>query len=150
MTSLASIKEFLEPKKLAIAGVSRNSKKFGRMVYEHLRTAGYEVYPVNPHAEDFDGHPSYRSISELPDRLDRVLILTPAEETARSVQESLDKGIRYIWIQQQSDTPEALELARNQEVNLIYKKCIFMYAEPVKGVHAFHRFLARLFGSYPK
>jgi len=37
MTKLALVQSFLEPKKLAIAGVSRNPKKFGRVVYEHLK-----------------------------------------------------------------------------------------------------------------
>ena len=45
---------------------------------------------------------------------------------------------------------KALEMVKDHEVNLIHNKCILMFAEPVKGPHAFHRFLNRLFGSYPK
>lgn len=150
MTSFTTIKSFLEPKELAIAGVSRNPKKFGRHVYEHLKDNGYNVYPVNPHIDDLEGVKCYKSIIDLPENVDRILIVTPQKQTAESVRQSLDKGIRNIWIQQASETPDALELLKDQDVNLIYKKCIFMFVEPVKGVHAFHRFFSRLFGAYPK
>ena len=150
MTSLSSIQSFLEPRELAIAGVSRHPKKFGRQVYEHLKGNGFKIHPVNPHMEELDGGICYRSIRDLPGEVDRIFIVTPAQETAEAVRQSLEKGIRHIWIQQRSDTPEALELLKDRDVNLIHNKCIFMFAEPVKGGHAFHRFLNRLFGSYPK
>jgi predicted CoA-binding protein len=150
MSSLSSIQSFLEPKKMAIAGVSRNPKKFGRHVYEHLKEAGYSLYPVNPNTEQLNGSACYKSISELPGDVDRVFIVTPPEQTADCVRQSLEKGIRNIWIQQRSDTTEAMDLLADQDVDLIYNKCIFMFAEPVKGVHTFHRFISKLFGSYPK
>ncbi len=63
---------------------------------------------------------------------------------------ALDKGIRNIWIQQRSDTGEALELLKDTDVNLIHNQCILMYAGPVKGPHKFHRFINKVFGKYPK
>ena len=150
MTSLQSIQAFLEPKELAIAGVSRNPKKFGRSVYEHLKENGYRLYPVNPNADTIDGEFCYTSIDDLPSSVDRIFIVTPPGKTTESVKQSLDKGIQNIWIQQRSDTPEALELMADQDVNLIYNKCIFMFADPIKGAHGFHRFLSKLFGSYSK
>ncbi len=150
MTTLASIQSFLEPKQLAVVGVSRNPKKFGRQVYEHLKMNGYKLYPVNPHVDNINGDPCYRSIRNLPQEVDRIYIVTPQDQTEESVRQALDKGIRQFWIQQRSDTAEALELLCDPDVSLIHNKCIFMFAEPVKGGHAFHRFFNRLFGSYPK
>ena len=149
MTTLSSIKTFLKPKQLAIAGVSRNPKKFGRQVYEHLKKGGYNCYPVNPNLENLDGTEIYKSINDLPPEVDRILIVTPQERTAESVKQALDRGIRNIWIQQRSESTEALDLMVDKDVNLIHNKCIFMFAEPVKGPHAFHRFINKLFGSYP-
>jgi predicted CoA-binding protein len=48
MVTKKIIEEFLGPRKLAIAGVSGNSKKFGYLVFRDLKANGYEVYPVNP------------------------------------------------------------------------------------------------------
>ncbi len=150
MTNLTSIESFLSTKKLAIIGASRNPKKFGRHVYDALKEKGFTVYGVNPMAESLDGDPCYKDISSLPDEVDRVFIVTPPEKTADNVRQALDKGIRHIWIQQRSDTTEALELLKETDVNLIYNQCILMYAPPVKGAHKFHRFLNRLFGKYPR
>ena len=40
MTSLKSIESFLSQEHIAVAGVSRNSKKFGTVVYHHLKERG--------------------------------------------------------------------------------------------------------------
>jgi predicted CoA-binding protein len=150
MTGLSSIRSFLEPRELAVAGVSRNPKKFGRYVYEHLRTNGYKVYPVNPNTDNLDGAACYRNILDLPDHVDRVYIVTPPEQTAECVRQCLQRGIRNIWIQQRSDSKETLDLLKDEDLSLIRNRCIMMFADPVKGAHAFHRFMARLFGSYPR
>jgi hypothetical protein len=39
--------------------------------------------------------------------------------------------------------------AEKYQKNLVFNKCIFMFASPVKGIHKFHRVLARLFGKVP-
>jgi predicted CoA-binding protein len=150
MTTLASIKSFLSPKKLAIIGASRNPKKFGRQVYDALKKKGFTVYGVNPNAESLNGDLCYRDITSLPAEVDRVFIVTAPEKTAENVKQALDKGIKNIWIQQRSDTGEALELLKGKDINLIYNQCILMYAAPVKGPHKFHRFFNKLFGKYPK
>jgi predicted CoA-binding protein len=150
MTTLESIEAFLAPKKMAVIGVSRNPKKFGRQVYNALKEKGFTVYGVNPNTETLDGDPCYPNIASLPAEADRVFIVTPPEKTAENVRMALDKDIRNIWIQQRSDTGEALELLKDTEVNLIHNQCILMYAGPVKGPHKFHRFINKVFGKYPK
>ena len=60
------------------------------------------------------------------------------------------RGITRLWIQQGAESAEALELCREHGLSAISKRCIMMFAEPVGGIHTFHRFFARLFGSYPR
>ena len=149
-TSRASIDNFLSSRKIAIAGVSRDPKKFGHVVFRHLADNGYEVYPVNPNTDSIDGTPCIRNVSALPLNVHSLLVVTRKEQTKAVMAEAIGKGIDNIWIQQMSDTPEAVELAQSHPVNLITKECILMHAEPVKGVHNFHRFMKRLFGRYPR
>ena len=150
MNSLANIQSFLEPKEMAISGVSRNSKKFGRVVYEHLLERGFKIYPVNPHVDQIDGQPCYKDIASLPDNVDRLYIVTPKDQTAGILKEATSKGIKNVWIQQRSENDEAVQLAMDKDINLIQKECMLKFAEPVSGPHAFHRFFNKLFGSYPK
>jgi hypothetical protein len=150
MTTLNEIQKFLAPRKMAMAGVSRNPKKFGGAIFKELKEKGFDLYPVNPNADVIQGIKCYKSIAELPDDVTRLFIVTPKEETLKTAEEAVQNGIEMVWIQQQSDTPEAVKLIGDAGIPLIYKKCLMMFADPVKGPHNFHRFFVKIFGGYPK
>jgi uncharacterized protein len=150
MVTKKSIDDFLAPKKMAIAGVSRNPKKFGYQVYKELTEKGFQVFPINPNTDTIDGKLCYKSVSALPEDVKHLLVLTPKTQTESVVQEAKLKGITNLWIQQTSQTDKAVEIATEAGMNLIYKRCIFTFAEPVKGVHKFHRSIMKLFGKLPK
>jgi uncharacterized protein len=149
-TSRQSIESFLSSKKIAIAGVSRNTKKFGYAVFKELTEKGFDVYPVNPNTDTLGGVPCFRSVTALPGDVRNLLVVTPKAQTAEVVHEAIRKGISGIWIQQMSDTPEAIQIAEQSGVNLIAKQCILMWAEPVRSIHKFHRTVKKLFGMLPK
>ena len=150
MVTKKDIEKFLEPKKLAIAGVSRNPKKFGYMVYAELKKKGYAVYPINPNAPEIDGVACYNTVSDLPQDVKHLLILTPKKDTDAVLREAIQKGITSIWVQQMSETAETMRIASAYNTEVILKKCIFMFADPVGGIHKFHRTLAGIFGRLPK
>ena len=150
MVTLNEIQEFLSPKKMAVAGVSRNPKKFGAVVFNELKGKGFDVYPINPHVAEIYGQKCYNSVSELPGDVKNIYVVTPKTETSLVVSEAVKKGIEKIWIQQSSDTEEALKTAKDNNIPVIYKKCMFMFAEPVSGPHKFHRSIVKIFGRYPK
>ena len=68
----ATIKEFLQAKRLAVVGVSRSPQKFGTAVYTELKTRGFEVYGVNPHMETILGDKCYPSLGDLAGKIDGV------------------------------------------------------------------------------
>jgi predicted CoA-binding protein len=150
MTKKESINQFLAPKKIAIAGVSRNNKKFGYAIFNELRQKGFDICPINPNAEEIDGVKCYKSVSEIPSGYDKLFIVTPKNDTDNMLKQAIDKGIKHVWVQQMSNTSETAKLAKDANVELIEKECIFMFAEPVTSVHKFHRFLWKVFGQLPK
>jgi predicted CoA-binding protein len=145
-----TIHAFLEPRKLAIAGVSRNPKKFGFAVFDELKKKGFDLYPVNPNADTIGETACYRSVADLPPAVGHILIVTPRKLTLDLVKESVARGIRNIWIQQMSETQESLDFAKDNGVNPISKQCILMWAEPVKSFHKFHRSIKGFFGLLPR
>jgi len=150
MVTLNEIQNFLAPRKMAVAGVSRNPKKFGGAIFKELIEKGFDLYPINPNAEEIQGQKCYKSVEELPADVEHLLIVTPKYETETIARAAVRKGINMIWIQQQSDTPEAVKVLEDAGIQLIHKKCIMMFASPVKSVHGFHRFFVKAFGGYPK
>ncbi len=149
MLTRSSIDVFLNDKTLAIVGVSRNTKKFGHLVYKTLLENGYDLYPVNPNAEESDDIHWFRSIYNVPDYVKNILIITHKRYTLGVLKEAIEKGIKNIWIQQMSETPESIAFAIEYKVNLVSKQCIMMYANP-KGIHKFHGNLMKFFGKYIK
>ena len=147
MTTRKSIEAFLSQKHIAIAGVSRNPRKFGSVVYKTLHKKGFSLYPINPNMESFEGTKCYPSVLDLPDEVTAIAISTKPEITSQLLQDIKKKGITHIWLLQGSADKALLETVQNDEV--ISKECILMHAEPVKGIHGFHRFLRSTFGKMP-
>jgi len=150
MTTLNEIQKFLAPRKLAIAGASRNLKKFGGSIFKELREIGFDLYPVNPNEDEIQGVKCYKSVEDLPSDVDHLYIVTPKYETDSVARAAVKMGIKMIWIQQNSDTPEAVKTIEDAGIPLIYKKCIMMFASPVKSVHRFHGYMVKIFGGNQK
>ena len=85
----------------------------------------------------------------MPSDVKALLIMTKKDQTVGVVRLAIEKGIKHIWIQQMSETPEALGLLSNTDVNLISKQCILMFHKP-HGIHKFHRNIKKFFGGMPK
>lgn len=150
MSSKAVVDDFIKQQSLAVIGVSSTGKKFSNMVYRNLKAKGYNVYPVNPKTDEIDGDKCYKSIEELPQFIDSLLILLPPKQTEKVVKEAVAAGIKRIWMQQGSETKDAIAYCQANNVNLIHNECILMFAEPVTFPHNFHRYIWKLIGKAPK
>ncbi len=71
---------FLSHKRIAVTGVSRTPGSYGsNVVYQRLKERGYEVFAVNPNAEQVGGgDPCYSSLGEIPGGVEAVVIGTAA------------------------------------------------------------------------
>jgi len=148
MTAKEKIEVFLATEQIAMAGVSRNPKKFGHETFLDLRQKGLDIIPVNPNTDEIAGTKSYKSVLDLPANISSLLIMTPKKETLGIVTEAIEKGIKNIWIQQMSDTPETLALLEKTEINVITGQCIRMYFNP-SGIHKLHFKIMKFFGKLP-
>lgn len=143
------VDEFFASKKFAVIGVSDDKRKFGGTIYKEMIKAGYDVLPVNPNLEEFAGVKCRSSVNDLPDDIDAVVIVTKPKHSLNIVKDAEKKGIKQIWLQQGAEDNETIGFAEENNMNIIYKKCAIMFANP-KGIHGFHAFLSKVFGTYPK
>ena len=150
MPSRTLIDSFLDQENVAVVGVSRNPKDFANAVYRHLRDdgRGRTLYAVNRAADgaELEGRPSYRSLSDVPDPLDGVLVMVPAAAAAEVVRDAVARGVPRVWLHKGGGpgavSDEAVAVAREAGVELVDGACPMMFGEPVRGIHRFHRFLA--------
>jgi len=150
LISIQNIDRFLNCKVIAVAGASRKEKSFSASVSSHLWAKGYTVVRINPNfVTNNTSKNEFKSVSDLPEGVNSLLVLTNPAQTLSVVKQAIDRGIKNIWIQQKSETPEAIALCRANELNLIYNHCIFMFTHP-EGMHKFHYNLKKFFGGIPK
>ena len=136
---------FIESKTVAVVGASTSRKKFGNIVYRDLKAKGYDVYAVNPNAGRIEGDVCYPTIQDLPSDVEAAVVVTSPDQAEGIVDDSFARGLKKIWFQQGAESPSAVKRAEDRGLTVVSRKCIMMYAPPVKGFHAFHRFLAKLF-----
>ncbi len=140
------IKEFLGFRTIAVAGVSREKSKFGRVVYEELKKKGYNVLAVSPNL----GAEGYKDFYSLPEKPQGIIMVTKPEVSLKLTRDCAEAGINYIWYQQGASSEECIRLCKESGINYVAGRCIMMFAEPVESIHKFHRFLSKIFGKYPK
>jgi predicted CoA-binding protein len=59
--------EFLASKRVAVTGVSRQPKNHeSNIVYRRLRERGFEVFAVNPKADEVEGDPCHQDLRSIP------------------------------------------------------------------------------------
>lgn len=149
MTSQESVNNFLNCKNLAIVGVSRKSSKFGNAIYKELKKKGFNVYGVNPKLENIDGDKCFSSLRELKGKVEGIVNVVSKSQTKEVVMEANEVGIKNIWMQQGSESEEAINFCKENGINEIHKECILMFAEPVNSIHGVHRWLWKIAGKLP-
>ncbi len=150
MTTKAAIEGFMSQPVLAVAGVSRNSRKFGNYVYRELKARGYRVLAVNPNTQTAEGEPCYPSLKTLPEKAGGLIVITKPATSENLVREAAEVGIHHVWLQQGSGSPEAVQFCREQGINLVSGECILMYEPNPSFIHKVHKFFKEAFGGKPK
>ncbi|BCU69028.1 hypothetical protein KN1_03250 [Stygiolobus caldivivus] len=98
---------------------------------------GYNVIPVNPTVSEVLGRKSYKSVLDIPDRIDVVEVFRPSQDVPKIIDEVLqrlkEKGdVKVIWLQEGIRNDEAAEKARKAGLIVIQDRC--MYKEYMKKI----------------
>ena len=113
------IKSFLGASSFAVVGASSDRSKYGNKVLRCYQMHGYNVLPVNPRESEIEGVTCVKSVSELPDGVDSISVITPPQVTENVVEEAILKGIRNIWMQPGAESKRAVERCREAGINVI-------------------------------
>ena len=81
--SLDDITKFLDCKRVAFVGVSRNSQHFSRLLFREFLAKGYDPVPVNPQAANIDGRQCFARIADVNPPVEAALLMTGAPEATR-------------------------------------------------------------------
>ncbi len=146
---------FLASKRVAVTGVSRDPKGHsGNIVYKRLRERGYEVFAVNPNAEQVEGDRCYHDLHSIPGGVDAVVIATRPETAEETMHECADLGIKHVWMHRGpgggSVSEAAADYGRRHGVAVIAGGCPCMFDPTADFGHKAMRLVLTLGGNVPR
>jgi predicted CoA-binding protein len=147
--------EFLANKRVAVTGVSRHAEDHAsNVVYKRFRDRGYEVYAVNPNADDVEGDRCYHDLDSIPDGVDAVVIATRPETAEATMRECAKLGVKHVWMHRGPGTGSvsraAADYGRQQGIAVIDGGCPCMFGPTADFGHKAMRVVFSLSGNVPR
>jgi predicted CoA-binding protein len=147
--------EFLAHKRVAVTGVSRTPANHGgNIVYQRLRDRGYEVFAVNPNADEVEGDRSYHSLAAIPGGVEAVVIATRPESAEMTMRECADLGIKHVWMHRLmgggSVSQAATDYGRQHGITVIDGGCPLMFPPTSDPGHRVLRWVSTVAGNAPR
>jgi predicted CoA-binding protein len=150
----AAADQFLALKRIAVARVSRSRTEAANAIYKKLRATGFQVFPVNPNAEDVEGDPCYPDIASIPGGVEGVVVATHPDVAVEIVEQCQRAGVDHVWMHRSfgrgSVSEPAIERCKELGISVIPGGCPMMFCEPVDFGHRCMKWLLRFSGGLPE
>jgi uncharacterized protein len=113
---------------IAVVGASRDPSKAGGSVPAGLQRRGFRVIPINPYADMLFGERAYRSLLEVPDKIDLVDVFRPASDAPEIARQAVSVGARALWLQLDIRSAEARRIVEEAGIDYVEDQCTAVIA----------------------
>ena len=122
-------RQLTEAKTIAVVGMSPRPDRPSHCVAKYLMDCGYEIIPVNPAADEILGMKCYPDLKSVPKRVDLVDIFRRSSQVPPIVDDAIDAGARFIWMQDGVRHEGAAAKARSRGVSVVMDNCMMRELE---------------------
>ena len=100
MDAFVKMKKFMEPKSVALIGISSKVGKGSLNILENLMRLGFagKVFPVNPNIKELLGQKVFPDVLAISDHIDLAVIMTPRKTVPDVLEQCIQKGIDSVLI----------------------------------------------------
>ena len=119
MTISERIDTFLGADAFGVVGASSKPHKYGNKVLRCYQQNQYTVVPVNPVEKEIEGLTCVASVSELPDLVSSISIITPPQVTENVISQAIARGIKNVWMQPGAESVQAVAACEKAGINVI-------------------------------
>jgi acetyl coenzyme A synthetase (ADP forming)-like protein len=97
---MLDLEKFFSARSVAIVGVSKDPKKVGHVILRNFVDGDYNgrIFVVNPNAEEILGHKAYKSILDIAEQIELVIIAVPAVLVPKVIDQCGKKKVRHAVI----------------------------------------------------
>ena len=130
------IKKILsECKTIAVIGLSREPEKESYEVSEYLQNHGFRIIPVNPFTDEVLGEKSYKSLLNIPAKLQKSIDIVDVFRKAEDVPSVVEQAVKLkkkhgkpciFWMQLEIVNEQAAETAKKAGMTVIMDKCLML------------------------
>jgi predicted CoA-binding protein len=106
-------------KTIAVVGLSGDPDRISFRVTRYMQEQGYRIIPVNPMVEEVLGEKSYPDLKSVPEPIDMVNIFRRSELVPPVVEQAIEVGVRYIWMQDGVINPDSAAKAEAAGIPVI-------------------------------
>ncbi|AQS59750.1 CoA-binding protein [Desulforamulus ferrireducens] len=119
------VKKLLETcKTIAVVGLSDKPHRDSYKVAQYMQTQGYRIIPVHPRVKEVLGEKAYKTLADVPEKIDLVNVFRKSEDTPAVVEQSLPLKPQAIWLQLGIANEEAARIAEQAGIDFIQDRCI--------------------------
>jgi len=116
-------KMLADTKVMAIVGLSPKEHRDSNIVARYFQEKGIKVIPVYPREETILGEKVYRSLPEIPEKVDMVVVFRKGSDTPPIAKKAVEIGAKYFWLQETVVSDEAMKIAIEGGLEAVQDKC---------------------------
>ena len=109
---------------LAVVGLSANWYRPSYFAAKYMQEHGYRVIPVNPMYEEVLGEKCYKSLRDIPGKVDIVDCFRKSEEIPSLAGDAVAIGAKVLWMQLGVSNPAARRLAEDAGLEVVENRCV--------------------------
>ncbi len=111
-------------KTIAVIGASPNPQKDSHKVTAYLINQGYRVFPVYPKEDEILGQKVYRSLAEIDEPVDMVVVFRKPEACKPIAEACIKRGdVKVLWCQIGIVNNEAAQKAKEAGIDVVQNHC---------------------------
>lgn len=88
-----------------------------------LQHRGFRIIPINPFADTLFGERVYRSLLDVPEKIDLVDVFRPSVDAPDIARQAVEVGARALWLQLDIRSTEARRIAEDAGLEFVEDEC---------------------------
>lgn len=109
---------------IAVVGASSKPDRSSHGIMRRLQLVGYRVIPVNPNETEVLGERAYRSLRDIPIKIDIVDVFRRPEFTPAIADDAVAMGAKVLWLQSGIENEDAAARAKAGGLKVVMDACL--------------------------
>jgi predicted CoA-binding protein len=93
-----------------------------------LQRRGFRIIPINPFADELFGERVYRTLADVPEKVDLVDVFRPSADAPDIARQAVAIGAKALWLQEEIRSDEARRIAEEAGLEFVEDECTAVIA----------------------